>query len=60
MNVETRGRPKVSSFRKPVISAVLLFHSFTFPSASIPKIGALAVSTSCRRSIAGRWVGGMR
>ena len=38
-----RGLSKASCFVKPVISAVLLFHSLTLPLMSIPKIGALAL-----------------
>ena len=52
MNVSTRGLFHASSLVNPVISAVLLFHSFTQPLKSIPKIGAFAVSTSCRSSCA--------
>ena len=52
MKVETSGLPNVSSFVKPVISAVLSFHSFTMPFTSMPKMGALAWSMSWRVSSA--------
>ena len=48
----TSGLPKASSREYPVISAVLSFHSLILPSASTPKIGALALFTSCRSSLA--------
>mmetsp|Transcript_7332 Transcript_7332/g.22427 ORF Transcript_7332/g.22427 Transcript_7332/m.22427 type:complete len:404 (+) Transcript_7332:295-1506(+) len=44
MYTSTRSLPMTSSLEKPVMSAALLFHSFTLPLSSIPKIGALAVS----------------
>ena len=44
----------VENAPKPVIAAILRFHSLTFPFASIPKIGAFAVSMSSVRSLATR------
>ena len=44
-----RGLSNASCFVKPVISAVLLFHSFTLPLISIPKIGALALKLNDKK-----------
>ena len=48
----TRCSPITSSLLKPVICAALRFHSLTRPLASMPKIGAFAVSMTCFRSLA--------
>ena len=48
-------------YGKPVILAVFRFHSLTFPSVSIPNIGALAVLISRRSSFCSSlsaWGGG--
>ena len=55
MNSLTSERPSTSSRLNPVISAALRFHSLTIPPASMPKIGAFAVSMSSVRSLATRW-----
>jgi hypothetical protein len=52
MKSETSGLFQASSLEKPVISIVFSFHSLTLPLMSIPKMGALAVSTSWRSSVA--------
>jgi hypothetical protein len=52
MKSETSGLFQASVLEKPVISIVFSFHSLTLPWTSIPKIGALAVSTSWRSSVA--------
>mmetsp|Transcript_74528 Transcript_74528/g.199259 ORF Transcript_74528/g.199259 Transcript_74528/m.199259 type:complete len:244 (-) Transcript_74528:283-1014(-) len=44
MYTSTRSLPITSCLEKPVISTDLLFHSLTSPLASMPKMGALAVS----------------
>ena len=54
MKSRTSERPITSSLEKPVISTALRFHSLTLPSASMPKMGALAVSISSVRSLATR------
>ena len=46
MNSFTRCLPITSSLVKPVTSLAFLFHTFTRPFKSIPKIGAFAVSIS--------------
>ena len=50
----TKFLPSTSSREKPVMAADLLFHSFTSPFASIPKIGAFAVSMNVCSSCATR------
>ena len=54
MYVLARCCPITSSLEKPVISTALRFHSLTRPPASMPKMGALAVSISSVRSLATR------
>ena len=54
INSETRFFPITSSRLNPVIAAILRFHSFTRPSAPMPKMGAFAVSMSSVRSFATR------
>mmetsp|Transcript_10966 Transcript_10966/g.20656 ORF Transcript_10966/g.20656 Transcript_10966/m.20656 type:complete len:374 (-) Transcript_10966:1076-2197(-) len=54
MNSSTRLRPNTSSLLYSVMSRAMLFHSFTNPSLSMPKMGALAVSINMRRSLATR------
>ena len=54
MYCSTSRTPITSSLLKPVISTDLRFHSLTSPSASMPKIGALAVSIISLRSVATR------
>ena len=50
----TSDGPCTSCLLKPVISTALRFHSLTSPSASMPKMGAFAVSISMRKSLATR------
>mmetsp|Transcript_42787 Transcript_42787/g.76855 ORF Transcript_42787/g.76855 Transcript_42787/m.76855 type:complete len:246 (-) Transcript_42787:1337-2074(-) len=52
MKSSTSMRPIATSFSNPVISAAFWFHSLMCPFTSIPKMGALAVSISLRRSLA--------
>ena len=54
MYTSTRFRPITSLLEYPVISAALLFHSFTKPFESMPKIGAFAVSMNVCSSLATR------
>ena len=52
MYIATRSSPITSALVKPVIRSAAWFHSLTRPCASIPKIGAFAVSINCIRSLA--------
>ena len=49
-----RSRPRASALDTPVSSAALLFHSTIRPAASVPKIGALAMSMKVCSSRADR------
>ena len=47
MNSSTKLLPMTSRELKPVISEALTFHTFTFPSESTPKMGALGIRGVC-------------